>query len=151
MLHRRTFEVETTGSRELRNLRPKISDELPQGLNYRVHAYDEIKKTCIVEVWCSDHEILPEKYRKNASDLAELDSKPYIRKVIPSPQPTKPIGAISVSDLVENIGKAGKGIENVDRVVNKIRVNGLQIGFLRSQKTHDTSGREIEEFILDEG
>lgn len=148
---RRKFEVETTGSRETGDLRPKLSDDCPEGLNYRVHSYDEVAGTCIVEVWCSNHEILPEKHQKNASDLAKLDSKGYMKKVIPNPNPDKPLGSISISAPVENVGKPDKRISKVDRAQKKITVKGKQLGFLKSRKSKDTAGKEIEEFLLDEG
>jgi len=151
VVYRKTFEVETTGSRKSRNLRPKISDDLPQGFNYRVHSYDEVNGTCVVEVWCSDHEILPPHHRKNAADLAKFGTHQHIKKVVPSPKQNEVIGCISISDLVENIGKPEKRIENVDRECKKLKVKGLEMAFLRSHKSRDTIGREIEEFVLDEG
>lgn len=151
MVHRKTFEIETVGSRKTSDLRPKISDALPEGFNYRVHSYDETNKTCIVEIWCSESEILPIQHRKNASDLVQLDKLPGVVKEVPSPRAGDMIGSISVSDLVENVGKSGHSIENINRETKRITVKGIQIAFLRSVKSKDTKGREIEEFILDEG
>lgn len=154
-IFRRKFEMETIGSREEANLRPKLSNDLSQGLNYRVYSYDEVKGTCIVEVWCSNHKILPAKHRKNEADLKALDSLGYIKKVLPN-TPKKPeiLGTLSISDYVENIGKKGKRIGQVKRMEKKILVGmsaPKEIGYLRSKKSRDTIGREIEEFVLDEG
>lgn len=151
MIYRRTFEIETVGSRATHDLRPKLSDELPQGLNYRVHSYDAEKGTCIVEVWCSDHELLPLEHRKRQQDLESLDSRPFIKKTLSSPNPSAILARLSVSAKAENVGKGKGRIPQIDRAKKKLTLDGRELDYLRSKKSKDTSGDEIEEFVLDEG
>lgn len=148
MIYRRTFEMETRGSRKIGDLRPKLSDELPQGLNLRVHSYNETEGTCVVEVWCSNHEILPIEHRKNLEDLKQLDSLSFTRKVLEKSPRSDLKFSLSVSKYVDESSSV-KDVDAKNKTLTFREKKNLQ--WIRSKKSKDTAGRNIEEFILDEG
>lgn len=144
-MSRRKFEVQTIGSRDTRDLRPILSDDLPQGFNMRVCSYNEVNNTCIVEIWCSNHEVLPSQHQKTEEDLKTFDSRPSVLKVLPnSPKVPEILGRVFVNDQYQ-------GLEKVIRATKKLVIHGKEIAYLRSQKVKDTKGRDRERFLVDEG
>lgn len=145
------------GSRKLSNLRPEISDTLPEGFNTRTLEVDEENNTCIVEVWCSDHDVLPTEKRKKMADLVEFGKDSLILETVKSHRNSpKILASLSVSKTVT--GPRGKGksqirshMANVDLTAKQLDWNGKRIGFLRKKQGTDTKGRKMEEYVLDEG
>lgn len=152
-VYRRKFKCKTAGSRAEANLHPVLSNVIPNGINTVVHSYDEPNGTCIVEAWCSDHEILPAQHRKTEADLQALDGLPCILEVLEN-DPKNPgvLGTISISEEAAKIGLPNPGlITAVDRKNKQITFLGKQHTYVRTDRFKDTKGAEHEQFVLDEG
>ena len=135
MIYRQILETRTVGSRKTKNLHSELGESLPHGFNYRVLEYDEPNNTCILEVWCSDCQIMPPEDRKTRSDLEALTGH---RSVIGTLQlhrdsPAK-LGTISVS---------ASGVSSVDNQKKEVTVNGRTGKFLRVKNKN--------EYVVDEG
>ena len=138
-IHRKILKVKTTGSRQTSDLRPQISDALPSGINYSVLEYDEAEKTCVVECWCSNHP-LHEK-PKTQADLDEISKHSAVLEVLQSHSRSPLIlGSIAISSP-----------DTIDEAKKEVTSHGKTGNFLRKIKVHTTSGKEQDEYILDEG
>lgn len=158
MIYRKIYRCETVGSRATKNLRPKLSDETPQGINYRVLEYDEKKNTCILEAWCSDHEILKPEHRKNMADLNQLSSRPYMLETVEKhAKSPKILGCLSVTETLT--GPQGQGLPKIAQPnLGKINPEAKTIewksqlhSYIRRHEGTDTVGRKILDYVLDEG
>lgn len=142
VVYRQILKVKTTGSRATRNLRPEISDRLPEGLNYAVHEYNEEEDWCILEAWCSDHPVLPQKHRKNDTHLKKLSGDSAVIASLTSHPLSPPIlGRMTTSTH-----------DSVDETKKEITVHGRKGTYLRKIKeTRKDMGTEEDIWVLDEG
>ncbi len=139
MIHRRTFKASTVGSRKTKNLRPDIT--LPHGLNSKTLMYDEPHGTCILEVWCSDHELLKAEDRKTLNDIDALSSQESINETLKSHNLSPAtLGLISVSG--HKFSTVFSAFKN-DVSKRKLTIKGLVRKFLKLTSKQG--------YILDEG
>ena len=127
-------------------IRPCISDDAPEGINWRVLAYDG--NHAIVECWCSDHPILEPNDRKTMGDLKRIDTRVGTIDVLKThPQSPTILGQHTISVFHHSPPNA-----EVDEVKQTITFRGRTGHYLRKirQKTHTRHGDE-DLYILDEG
>ena len=140
-IHRKIVKVPTIGSRKTNDLRPIIADTLEQGVNYSVLEYDEQASTCIVELWCSDHEILKDHERKNKSALDKIKADYKLEELPSHPKSPLILGSISTTNIPESIDEPQK----------KVTFKGKSLNFIKKHKITGTHGKELDELVLDEG
>lgn len=158
MIHRKIYRVETIGARATHDLRPKLSDDTPQGINYRVLEYDEPNHTCTVEAWCSDHTVLKPKHRKDMTALNQLLERADILETLSTHEKSPQLlGRISVTEILT--GPHGQGSPDklqrhlgaVDKAQKKITWKGKTHSYMQRKEGTDTIGRNIVAYVLDEG
>lgn len=137
------MQVKTAGSRVHGNLRPETADNLPKGFNMLVLEYLLGDSECVIEVWCSDSEVLAPEERKGKADLDNFCKD----KVTLSGHPKSPLvlGSVSMSHKVK------KPKLQVDKDKKTMTVNGKEIGYLKMRESKTTSGEALEEYVVDEG
>jgi len=138
MIYRKLLKVRVAGSSDKGNLRPAFTDyftEKYSGINFVVHEYNEREGWCIVEVWCSDHPVLPPEHRKNMKHLEELAKDPnVIEEVRTHPLSPPIVGRIIVSTP-----------NSVDEVSNEVVISGNRFKYIRKDKV-----RGMDVYVLDE-
>ena len=147
-IHRRIFKVKTLGKRGSSDpLRPAISDDLPHGLNYVVHEYDEVEDACIVEVWCSDHPLLPQTDRKAMADIAKLRHHPsFITRLTDHAKSPTILARQSLSVFSQSAPNA-----TVDKAKKEITWQGRKGTYIRTYKETPHGKKEQDVYVFDEG
>jgi hypothetical protein len=162
---RKVLKVKTVGSRVTGDLRPAFSDDFVEkygcGINYVVHEYNEKEGWCIVEVWCSDHPILPVEHQKNMSHLEEVAKNPHVIETFEKHPLSPPVlGTISYGSphSPKKVDLEAKTLTlDVTEVVPQrgkapiVRITEKTVPFKRAEKARGTDGVEFDNYILDEG
>jgi len=137
-IHRKVLKVRLRGSKEKGDLRPAISDYLPQGLNILALEYG--KDYAICEIWGSDSDMLhpDERFSKEKLDRI-LKSSDVIAVMTKHPLSPERIGAICLSHSV--------GMK-VDEARKLIEWEGKSISYKR---TISIGKNEKAAYVVDEG
>jgi len=144
-MHTKLVKVETIGSQKQGNLRPVISDILPSGFNHSVLEYNETEGWCILYIWCSDHEILPENQRKTKADLDDFLKHPAVID-FPSSHPLLSAKPCSLT------GSFPADSLPIDIKNKKVTFQGKLVSFKSKQKIRDGRiGQDMDFFVFDEG
>jgi len=134
VIHRKTLKVRLKGSREVGDLRPSITDDLPRGVNLRVLEYGV--DYAVVEIWGSD--ILDGVEKCTPEKLVEVAGHPdVIEELVVHPARPTIVGRIVIAHMV--------GME-IDEVRKIIRYKGKEYSYIRKERF-----READVYVLDEG
>jgi len=147
-IYRRIFRVRIAGSRTTGDLRPAFAERIRdehRGVNLRALEYNEEEGWCVVECWCSDHPILSPEERKTQADLERIDMDPDVIEVLKS-HSRSPVKLASIA-----VSPGSLTLDRVDEEAKTIILSGREVKFLRRERIHDTAGREVDLYILDEG
>lgn len=140
MIYRKIFKTKTAGSKKTGDLRPIISDTLPKGFNYAVLEYIA-DGMCIVEVWCSDSSILTADEQKDQRDLAAFSQN--AEEIIDSHRHSPPVLARIAVAKTQDL--------EVDKTKRTVKFRGKSSPYQHVEKTHTSTGKEEEIYIIDEG
>ena len=143
MIFRKLFKVRTLGnSKTTKDLRPEWAERLPVSVSMVCHEYNETEGWCICELWVSDHPT--RQVPRTMKDLNELAKDPCVIEVLHGhPLSPKTLGRLSVDKNVD--------CTDVDLTAKTLKRHGKPMKFIRTRKKRGTHGKEIEQFVLDEG
>ena len=112
---RKILKVKTKGSRETRDLRPAIIDDLPQGISCVVHEYKEVQGWCIVEIYGTDHVFFEPKLRADSSKINQVRGNPNVIGELPS-HPSSPTVISSFSEPISKFDSVDEKTATKDKV-----------------------------------
>ena len=143
MIFRKIFKVKTIGnSKTTKDLRPEWTERLPTSISMVTYEFNEEEGWIICELWCSDHPI--RQVPRTMKDLNELAKDPCVIEVVHNhPLSPKILGRLSL--------EKNPNCTDVDLTKKTLKQRGKSMKFMRKRKKRGTHGKEIEQFVLDEG
>jgi hypothetical protein len=141
-IFRKILRVKTVGSRETGDLRPAIVDDTLKGVNTLVLEYSLDDSEAIVEIWGSNHPIVPAEARMNADKIAKVSGHPSVIEELA----THPLSPAKIGQISGRVGsfKADKA--------RKVAIReGKEYPYKRIEKRTFTDGLNYDVVIFDEG